>query len=132
VGETTRTLESLEQAIARLREATAEPLSNPLAIDGTIQRFEFVIELFWKVLRRALAEEGIEAHTPREALQAAYTAGWLGDEAAWLRMLRDRNETSHAYNEATARRVYDSIRSSLPELEAAFRFVRNRHAERAG
>jgi nucleotidyltransferase substrate binding protein (TIGR01987 family) len=116
----------LGQALTRLREATQEPLSNPLAIDGTIQRFEFVIELFWKALRGLLAEEGIETATPREALQAAYSAGWLRDETTWLQMLKDRNETSHTYNQATAQRVYESIRKSLPELEKTYETIQAR------
>jgi len=37
-------------------------------IDGTIQRFEFVIELYWKTLKRLLALEGINTYTPRESL----------------------------------------------------------------
>lgn len=41
-------LQKLELAIKRLDEALAEDDTNPLAIDGTIQRFEFVFELMWK------------------------------------------------------------------------------------
>lgn len=130
VAEIARTLDALSLALARLREATEEPLSNPLAIDGTIQRFEFAIELFWKALRGLLAEEGIATSTPREALQAAYGAGWLRDETAWLQMLKDRNETSHTYSEPTARRVYESIRKNLSELETAYRFIQGRARER--
>ena len=32
-------------------------LVNPLALDGTIPRFEFTIELFWKAMKRRLAIE---------------------------------------------------------------------------
>ena len=74
-------------------------------MDGTIQRFEFVIELFWKTLKRLLAAEGIQTGTPREAMQRAFEANWLGDETAWLQMLKDRNETSHVYDEASAKKI---------------------------
>ena len=107
----------------------AQPQDNPLAIDGTIQRFEFAIDLAWKALRRLLIREGVSTTTPREALQAAFHAGWLVDEAAWLQMLRDRNETSHTYNEATARRVYGSIRSAFSEMERTYRLLRARLPE---
>lgn len=43
-----QSLHNLGSAIERLQEALQEPLTNNLALDGTIQRFEFVFELFWK------------------------------------------------------------------------------------
>lgn len=111
-----QSVENLERALNRLGEALAEPLDNPLAIDGTIQRFEFALELTWKALKRLLEREGIEAATPRSTLKQAYAAGWIEDETAWLQMLRDRNATSHIYDEKTARRVYESIKANYPEL----------------
>jgi nucleotidyltransferase substrate binding protein (TIGR01987 family) len=125
-SEDARALAVLARSLERLREALAEPAANPLAIDGTIQRFEFAIELFWKALRRLLAREGITTTTPREALTEAYRAGWLSDEAAWLQMLRDRNETSHTYNESTAKRIYANIRNAFPEMERTCRELRGR------
>jgi nucleotidyltransferase substrate binding protein (TIGR01987 family) len=125
-SEDERALLALGRALDRLREALAEPADNPLAIDGTIQRFEFAIELTWKALRRLLVREGVTTSTPREALQEAYRVGWLADEGAWLQMLRDRNETSHTYNEAVARRIYASVRSSFPEMERTYRLLKGR------
>lgn len=111
------TFEQLRHAVNRLREALAQPETNPLVVDGTIQRFEFTIELFWKAMKRLLAYEGTETTTPRETLQRAYQVGWLEDEAAWLELLRARNQTSHAYDEALARRIRDQIRRHFPEME---------------
>ena len=51
------------------------------------------------MLRRALLESGIESGTPREAIQKAYQAKWLNDEAPWMQILQDRNRTSHVYEE---------------------------------
>jgi nucleotidyltransferase substrate binding protein (TIGR01987 family) len=125
-NEDARSVDALRRALDRLREALAEPETNPLAIDGTIQRFEFAIELFWKALRRLLRREGVTTTTPREALQEAFRAGWLADEARWLQMLRDRNQTSHTYHEPTARRVYANIRAAFPELERTYGVLRQR------
>lgn len=41
-----QSLTNLGHALARLREALQEQEANSLAIDGTIQRFEFVMELY--------------------------------------------------------------------------------------
>ena len=118
-----QSLNSLEAALQRLKEALQEPDDNSLIIDGTIQRFEFVIELYWKTLKRILAFEGVQSGTPRETLQQAYQAGWLKDETLWLQMLRDRNQTSHIYNEATARQIYRRIKQYQPEMEQTFHFL---------
>lgn len=68
-------LANLGKAVDRLREALQAPRSSPLVFEGTIQRFEFVIEIFWKALKRALEYEGILVKTPRESLKQAYAAG---------------------------------------------------------
>jgi len=121
-----QSLQHLGRALERLREALQEPEVNSLVVDGTIQRFEFVIELYWKTLKHFLAAEGILTNTPRESLQRAYQAQWLSDETAWLEMLRDRNESSHTYDEATARRIYANIKRNFPELERTYQFLQQR------
>lgn len=123
-----QSLENLGNALKRLSEALQEPDANSLIIDGTIQRFEFVIELFWKTLKRVLAEEGIETRTPRHALKEAFQAGWLSDETAWLQMLKDRNETSHIYNEEMATRIYSNIKNHYPELHKVYTFLIENYA----
>ena len=59
-----QSVDNLGRALARLDEALAEPLANRLAIDGTIQRFEFALELTWKTLKRLLEREGVTATRP--------------------------------------------------------------------
>lgn len=119
-----QSLRHLEQAILRLKEALDEPQSNPLSIDGTIQRFEFAFELNWKTLQRMLEADGIKATTPRSVIREAYKAQWISEKSAWLQMLADRNDTSHTYNEALAIQIYGHIRANFPILAdavAAFR-----------
>lgn len=118
-------INNLGKAITRLREALEQPPDNPLFLDGTIQRFEFTFELFWKTFKALLEAEGMEIATPREALRGAYQVGWITDEAGWLRMLRARNESSHVYDEAAARRIYEQIREDFPAMEATFDKIRS-------
>ena len=104
-----RLLEDLDRSLDRLAEALAVPAEEPLAVDGTIQRFEFTFELFWKAVRRLLARQGIEANSPKAVLQQAYRQGWLDDEERWLDLLKDRNLTSHTYQEPLALEIYRRI-----------------------
>ncbi|MDO9459687.1 MAG: HI0074 family nucleotidyltransferase substrate-binding subunit [Alphaproteobacteria bacterium] len=121
-----QSLRNLELAVRRLKEALDEPETNPLAIDGTIQRFEFVFELNWKTLKRMLEADGIAATTPRAVLREAFMAQWINHEAAWLQMLSDRNDTSHTYDVLVALRVYGHIRANFPILSEAVKSYRVR------
>jgi nucleotidyltransferase substrate binding protein (TIGR01987 family) len=122
-------LNNLGKALKRLKEALDEAPANSLYIDGTIQRFEFCIELFWKTLKRLLYSEGIEATTPKECLKKAYEVRWVENEAVWLQMLRDRNETSHVYNEDMAKQIYDRIRENYPVMEQTYLFLFQRFSK---
>jgi nucleotidyltransferase substrate binding protein (TIGR01987 family) len=116
-----RRLDELEQALCRLEEALTVPETAPLAIDGTIQRFEFVFELCWKAMK-ALAElhtPSVNANSARAAIKAAFAAGWINDEVAWLDLLDMRNASSHTYREAMAKDIYRRIRLRAPMIRAA-------------
>lgn len=71
----------LEQAVSRIVQAVEIPVDeNPLSIDGTIQRFEFSFELFWKTLKIILKDRGVDVAYPKDALQAAYQGKIISDE----------------------------------------------------
>ena len=54
-------LQETEKALKALKIAIDFPMQeNKMNIDATIQRFEFSIELFWKLLKRILATKGLE------------------------------------------------------------------------
>ncbi|MCD8501468.1 MAG: nucleotidyltransferase substrate binding protein [Bacillaceae bacterium] len=121
-----QSISNLEQALLRLEEALLEDESNSLVVDGTIQRFEFTIELYWKTLKRLLLSEGIEAKTPKETFKEAYKAGWLENEHAWLQMLKDRNETSHTYDQGKALQILGNIKLYFPDMKSTLKFIKQR------
>lgn len=112
------------RALDRLDEALAVPQDAPLAVDGTVQRFEFTFELAWKAIKDALAAEGVDERTPRSVLRAAFAIGWLEDEAAWLDMLEDRNLTSHTYKEELALELYGRLPGHAGALRAVHGVVK--------
>ncbi|MBP9765249.1 nucleotidyltransferase substrate binding protein [Candidatus Babeliales bacterium] len=120
--ETKLAYDKLSKALTRLEEAVALPLSSQkIEIDLVIHRFEFTIELFWKVLQKHLFHEyGIDVHGPKPVLQQAYAVGLILDEAMWLAMLQDRNLTSHTYNEKLAFTIYENIKKYTPFLRTSF------------
>ena len=100
----------LGDATRRLDEALAVPVQQPLAVDGTIQRFEFCFEIAWKAIKAFLERDGVSAGSPRACLKEAYRLGWITDEPGWLEILEARNLTSHVYNEQMASKISEAIR----------------------
>lgn len=121
-------LGNLEKAMSKLEDALKIPKDRELVVEGTIHRFEYVIELMWKTLKRALELEGIHPKTPKESLRAAFQIDWIHDEAKWLDMLDKRNTTSHIYlDEELAEDNYDDIKTVVPILRRTVAFLRNRY-----
>lgn len=116
------------RALDRLDEALAVPPDAPLAVDGTIQRFEFTFELAWKTAKAALVAESIPTRSPREALRESMRMGWLADERAWLEMIDDRNMASHIYREEVADQIYAHVRVNVNALRALYTLLVARYA----
>ncbi len=107
--------EKLTMALARLEEALTAYDETPTTVvrDGVIQRFEFCTELAWKATREYLLDQGhVEINSPKGTLRQAYADGIVTDQAGWLKLLDDRNLTSHIYNDATANEIFQRIRTT--------------------
>ena len=92
-------LEVLEQAFSRLREAVEQPTLSELERNGLVQRFEFTLEVSWKVMRDLLLERGLVVKaSPRETFREALHAGYLSDIQALLDGIDIRNTLSHDYS----------------------------------
>lgn len=104
--------DSYVSSLNRLEEAinSSKNEDNSVLIDGTIQRFEFVMELAWKLIKQYLEYEEIgEFNSPRSAIKEAYKIGIIENGEIWLDMITDRNLTSHTYDEETANNIYLNI-----------------------
>ena len=111
----------LENALKSLDAMLNKPLDKDRAVmDASIHRFEFTIELYWKLLKRIIESLGKEVSYPKEVLREAYAGNLIDDEITWLAMLNDRNETSHTYNEDVANKIYEHIRSYYPIMKKTF------------
>lgn len=115
----------MDRSLDRLGEAVQVPEDESRAVDGTIQRFEFTFELFWKAARRLLARQGIEANSPKAVLQQGYRLGWLDEEDRWLKLFEDRNLTSHTDREPLALEIYRCIPAHRAAMRKVFDALRN-------
>ena len=95
-----------------LKTAKDEDLKNTFIVSGIIDKFFVQFELGWKVLKEFLRYEGrIEASSgsPREIIKAAYKAYDFLDKELWLKMLAERNNMAHLYDEAAANELCHHI-----------------------
>lgn len=123
-------LGNLSNAVENLERALTVPREQELALEGTIHRFEIVIELMWKTLKRALEFEGLAPKTPRDSVREAFRIGWLHDETAWLDMLDHRNTTSHLYlAQELAEKNYNDIVKVTPIVRTTLDFLIGKYGE---
>lgn len=125
-------LEHFETALAKLTDACRRENYTELELAGVIQFFVFSQELAWNTLKDLLYVEGIDARTPRAVWREAHSAGFVDDIDTALGTIAFRNELSHRYSEAMARRAVERIRADyLPLLtQILARLQQQRETER--
>lgn len=113
-------LNNFRKALSRFNDATntaRERLLSDLEKQGMIQAFEYTYELAWKLLQDYLRWQGADHLTgSRDVTREAFSAGLITEGEAWMRMLQDRNLTSHSYNEETANAILANIQSHYHDL----------------
>lgn len=105
-------LENYQRALARLSEAVNEPNPNEYVYDAVVKRFEFVYELAWRLMKAVIEYKGgSEPKFPRDVFREAFAGRIIRDGEVWLDMMKDRNLTSHTYDDVYAREVYERVKS---------------------
>ena len=88
-----------EKAYLRLEEAINQENLNELERNGLIQRFEFTLDLAWKVLKDFLQEKGfVFKPSPKDTLRMAQQGEYISYAQELIDGLEIRNELSHDYS----------------------------------
>jgi nucleotidyltransferase substrate binding protein (TIGR01987 family) len=110
---TSVSVEELDKAVKTLQEALefAEKVKSnnvqfKIARDACIQRFEYCIELSWKV---AMKKIGSQTKFPKPAIREMARADLVDSAEQWLDFIEARNNSSHSYDEETAAKVFQQI-----------------------
>jgi nucleotidyltransferase substrate binding protein (TIGR01987 family) len=91
--------QNFEKAFLKLQEAIEKENLNELERNGLIQRFEFTIDLSWKVLKDFLEQKGFSFKpSPKDTIREAQKAGLIDFAQALIDGLDMRNELSHDYS----------------------------------
>ncbi|MDQ3022439.1 MAG: nucleotidyltransferase substrate binding protein [Bacteroidota bacterium] len=83
---------------------------NKLEKQGLIKAFEYTYELAWNTIKDFYEYQGeVGLQGSRDTFQLAFNRGIIKDGEAWMQMLKDRNQTSHIYNEEVADEIAENI-----------------------
>ena len=95
---------------------------NELEKQGLIQAFEYTHELAWNLLKDYLQDQGIQNITgSKDSVRSAFKVGLIEDGESWMDMIKDRNQTVHTYNEATAEAIIKNIQTRFFALFVTLR-----------
>jgi len=84
---------------------------NEMEAQGLIKAFEYTYELAWKTLQDLLRSKGYtDIAGPRPAIEQGFQDGYIEDGTKWMQMHKNRNLTSHTYDQETALAVIAEIR----------------------
>jgi nucleotidyltransferase substrate binding protein (TIGR01987 family) len=104
---------NFQAALDQLEGFFEPPALNEREQQGLIKAFEYCFELGWSTLRDLLLAEGnADLFGSRDTLRLAFSRGLIDDGEAWMRMIQDRNLTSHTYNRVTAEQIAAQVSES--------------------
>lgn len=106
-----------ERALVQLTKFIDQGELNELEEQGLIQAFEYTHELAWNVLKDYLQYQGTQnIYGSRDATRLAFNVGLIEDGGSWMDMIKERNRTSHTYNQATAQAIAANIKTRFFDL----------------
>ena len=97
---------SLEESLLLNSNASKGSPEQKAFRDACIQRFEYSIELAWKVSIKSL---GSQTAAAKPAIREMGRNNLILDVDEWLNFIEARNETSHTYNEESAKKIFAKI-----------------------
>jgi nucleotidyltransferase substrate binding protein (TIGR01987 family) len=116
---------SLTKALKKLKDVLEEP-ENTIIRDASIQRFEFTFELSWKFIYEILKNNGIrDVYGSKNIFREALRLGLIDNIDTWFEYLKQRNLTSHAYNELVAISIYNSLPNFVDDVEKVIEKAKN-------
>lgn len=109
--------QNFEKSLRLLEDSLA--IEGPSLVEkaGIIQFFEVTFELSWNVMKDYLQEQGFDqVRSPRAAIKKSFEIELVSDGHLWLEALNNRNLTAHTYDERTANKIVETVRTAYFEM----------------
>jgi nucleotidyltransferase substrate binding protein (TIGR01987 family) len=119
--------QNFENAFLKLSEAIEQKGLNELERNGLIQRFEFTIDLSWKVMKDFLEEKGFAFKpAPKDTFRLAQQSQYIDFAQTLIDGLDIRNDVSHDYSLEKFEKAELAIRDTVfPVLVRLYQFYQN-------
>ena len=108
-----RRIEQFNKALVTLEEAVnLDNDDSNIIKDSTIQRFEYTLEMGWKLLRCVLIDLQVDLaiDSPKTVVKTAFESKVITDGDGWANALKDRNSMSHIYSSDDSAVIYERIK----------------------
>ena len=115
VQEYKKVLISFEDALSALKKPNLGEMERKLFRDAGIQRFEFCVELAWRVSKKQM---GTTSSAPKEVIREMAQAGLINNPEDWFGFLEARNLSSHSYDEEVATKIENIFGLFFVEAES--------------
>ena len=112
---------NFRKTLETLKKFVSEKIETDRDRAGVIQAFKFTFEQAWKSIQKVASSQGSQVANPKSSFQYAMQNGWIDqeNEKIWLNMIKDRNLTSHTYQEDYAKSVLKNITENyIDEFES--------------
>ena len=121
--------QNFEKAFLSLQEAVLQKDLNELERNGLIQRFEFTIDMAWKVAKDFLEEKGFAFKpSPKDTFRQAQQAGYIDYAQQLIDGLDIRNELSHDYSGEKFEKSEAELRHIIfPAVSKLYQFLKHEH-----
>lgn len=94
---------------------------------GRVQKFEYCIELTWKIIKKLLyVYHNVDAKSPRDSIKEFYLIGAVSEEKYehLLKMLDDRNKLSHIYNEVLLEEIHSKLNDYYEVMDEVEKYIK--------
>ncbi len=101
---------NFNKALTQLQKFIDKGELSELEAQGLVKAFEYTYELAWNTIKDFLEFSGqSDIYGSRDAIRKGFQLGLIADGDGWMDMLKSRNQTSHTYNEETARQINHAV-----------------------
>ena len=99
-----------QKALGQLHKFVDKGELSELEEQGLIKAFEYTYELAWTTLKDFLEFQGqSDLFGSRDTIQKAFQLNLIEDGEEWMDMLKNKNRTSHTYNQETASEISQAV-----------------------
>jgi nucleotidyltransferase substrate binding protein (TIGR01987 family) len=115
IEELKKASKALKESIEFGQQNTSDKKIFSIARDASTLRFEFCVELSWKLSKKIM---GSSSATAKPVVREMLQNGLIDNFDLWFDFIDARNKSSHTYDESIAGEVFDAAVRFIDEVDS--------------